>query len=425
MRRCLISGLLFLFFFNLVPNAGASVELLVWTKEVDPFLRDLKQMCQAFERDNQGITVKMQTYDDKTMPSSLYKAATEKPLNNPNFFNRPILIPKPDLLWTTNENIAPLNSLGLIEPIENIFDKNYTKKFVPVSIEAVKNYNHIWGVPIYVGNHLMLMYNKKLLKNPPQNTKELIAIALKQTKDTNQDGKIDQYGLVFPTNNPLWLLPWLGGYGGMPIVNQKPNLNTTSMTETLKFLQDLKWNYKVIPEKCSYNLAEKLFKTGKAAMIINGDWALCDYLNEKNSKLEIGLARLPKVATTNRYPTPFISGTYFIYPKYLKKNKIRLAAAKKLTEFFISHNPQLYMISAHKKLPSVMFMMQNDLIKKDPIMMLSAEQFLAGTPMSSNMLMLTCQNAIKSGLTAVMNKHLDPANASEKMQKIVERDFRR
>ena len=34
----------------------------------------------------------------------------------------------------------------------------------------------------------------------------------------------------------------------------------------------------VTPKNCDYELADSLFKTGRAAMIINGDWSWADYL---------------------------------------------------------------------------------------------------------------------------------------------------
>ena len=36
--------------------------------------------------------------------------------------------------------------------------------------------------------------------------------------------------------------------------------------------------YQVVPGNCDYELADSLFKSGRAAMIINGDWSWTDYL---------------------------------------------------------------------------------------------------------------------------------------------------
>ena len=45
-----------------------------------------------------------------------------------------------------------------------------------------------------------------------------------------------------------------------------------------------------------------MFKTGKAAMIINGDWSWGEYKDIIN----FGITRLPMVSETNRWPSPLI-----------------------------------------------------------------------------------------------------------------------
>jgi ABC-type glycerol-3-phosphate transport system substrate-binding protein len=41
---------------------------------------------------------------------------------------------------------------------------------------------------------------------------------------------------------------------------------------------ELQDRWKVIPANCDYETADALFKSGQAAMIINGDWSWGDYL---------------------------------------------------------------------------------------------------------------------------------------------------
>ena len=42
---------------------------------------------------------------------------------------------------------------------------------------------------------------------------------------------------------------------------------------------------------------------GNAAMIINGDWSWGDY----NGVVDFGIARIPKVSATNKWPSPLVS----------------------------------------------------------------------------------------------------------------------
>ena len=46
-----------------------------------------------------------------------------------------------------------------------------------------------------------------------------------------------------------------------------------------------------------------MFKSGNAAMIINGDWSWGDY----RDKVDFGIAPLPMVSSTGDFPTPLVS----------------------------------------------------------------------------------------------------------------------
>ena len=49
------------------------------------------------------------------------------------------------------------------------------------------------------------------------------------------------------------------------------------------FIKSLRDEHKIIPKECDYEIANAMFKTGRAAMIINGDWSWGDYKNIVNN----------------------------------------------------------------------------------------------------------------------------------------------
>ena len=57
-----------------------------------------------------------------------------------------------------------------------------------------------------------------------------------------------------------------------------PSLDTPQAVAAWTFMQSLPQKQGVAPRNCDYELADSLFKTGRAAMIINGDWSWADYL---------------------------------------------------------------------------------------------------------------------------------------------------
>jgi arabinogalactan oligomer/maltooligosaccharide transport system substrate-binding protein len=47
--------------------------------------------------------------------------------------------------------------------------KSTPAKYLDSVLEAVTLDGSIWGVPVNNGNHLMMMYNKELIAEPPYN----------------------------------------------------------------------------------------------------------------------------------------------------------------------------------------------------------------------------------------------------------------
>ena len=78
----------------------------------------------------------------------------------------------------------------------------------------------------------------------------------------------DNYGIVFNQTESFWLVPFLGGFGGTVFAEDgvTPTLDTDAMKSALQFMYDLKYTDKVMPTEADYNVADGLFKDGKAAM---------------------------------------------------------------------------------------------------------------------------------------------------------------
>ena len=84
-----------------------------------------------------------------------------------------------------------------------------------------------------------------------------------------------------------------------------PNLDTPECVAALEFLYALQEKHKVLPANCDYETAEALFKSGTAAMIINGDWSWGDYL--ASEKIDAVIAPLPVVSSTGLPMGPMVA----------------------------------------------------------------------------------------------------------------------
>jgi arabinogalactan oligomer / maltooligosaccharide transport system substrate-binding protein len=313
----------------------------------------------------------------------------------------------PDLIWTIGDHIAPFKEAGLIRSVDGLFDLT---KFADPALAALKlpGSDSTWGVPISVGLHLMLLYNRGLIPTPPADTDQLVEAAKALTK-----GQV--YGLAFNETEPFWLIPWLGGFKGRVFAadGKTPTLDTTAMRSALSWYYDLKYTYKVVPPEADYATADTLFKEGKAAMLIGGDWALGDYRVKLGDKL--GVARIPMVKSTGAYPAPYFTGKFFLIPKRLSGWKVK--PVQDFVRFATDRDNQLAMEAKLQRLPVLKEALASVAIANDPVLRGSADQMLVGLPLPTVPAMRAIWDSMKPEMIAVLAGKKNPDEAAAAMQK--------
>ncbi|MDD1713398.1 MAG: extracellular solute-binding protein [Methanoregulaceae archaeon] len=376
------------------PRAPKEVKLLVWTTESGSRLEQLFAWAEAFHAEHPEITLQVTSYEQGQLRE--------------NFQSSTLVAGWPDLLWTVNDHTAPFARTNLIRPVDNLgFDLG---AFLPGALEAVRLDGKTWGIPMSVNNHLMLLYNKDLVRTPPKDTDELIRLAQQLTVG-------DGYGLAYNLDEPFWLVPWLGSYDGAVFSadGKMLTLNSPAMKNALQLLYDFKFKYQIVPQECDYGCADALFKEGRAAMIINGDWSLGEYQQALGDKL--GAAALPQVSGAG-WPKPYLAGAYLMFPRYMTNDQLN--AAREFANYILSDQVQLGYVESGGQLPVVRRLLDDERIRQDPILSGSAEalRHAAGVPPQPEM---DCNwKAIRPNLKAMMAGKLSPAEASEAMQTMAE-----
>ncbi|HET7087550.1 MAG TPA: extracellular solute-binding protein [Anaerolineae bacterium] len=314
----------------------------------------------------------------------------------------------PQLLWTVNDHAGVFVVADLIQPVDDLVDLD---QFVDSALAAVELEGQHWGVPISNGNHLMLLYNKDLLAEAPADTDEMIAAAKELTSG-------DVYGLVYNATEPFWLVPWLGGFGGVVFADdgKTPTLNTPEMIATLQFLHDLEFVEGIVPPEADYNAADTLFKEGKAAMLINGDWSLGDYSNVLGDQL--GVAPIPLVTATGEYPAPYTSGKFFMIAQDVEG--AQLEAILDFIQFTTSMDNQLRFTEKFRRLPALKAALDDPMIAGDPILAGSALQMENGTPMPVQAEMRCNWDSMKPEMAKVLADEATPEDAAVAMQAAAE-----
>ena len=377
------------------PSAPEALHLVLW-ENFDPAQREwLKRAIAAFQKADPSITVDVLHYASGD-------EFIEKVRGGEAEF---------DLAIGHAALVKSLRAEGLIRPAGDVFEGSFLAGFTQPSVEGVSRGDKVWGVPFSAGLHLLLYYNKELVEEPPQDTATMIVMAQELTSE-------ERYGLAMNYRDPLWLVPWLSGFGGWLVDEDgQPTLDTAAMVEALRFLYDLEFEYGVLPPEADYNLADGLFREGKAAMLISGHWALADY--QEMEDLEWGVAPLPTVTETGLAPSPLVMGQYFVIRSDVSGQE--LETVKSLVEHMTSSQRQLEWMRQFDTLPTNKEALDDESVYRDPLWQVSVAQMLTsrGTSLRSNPTMLL--EAMREPLEAVMADQMTPTEAARQMQERAEK----
>ncbi|MHB0997267.1 MAG: extracellular solute-binding protein [Elusimicrobiales bacterium] len=379
------------------PAADNSRTIVVWEQEdaqVAPYIDSVFEAFKALP-ENAGVEIVRTHYQTEDLRSQFQAASLAG-------------VP-PDLLLGPSDTAGLYAVSGFIVPLEGMFD--FSRFNGPV-VEAISLDGHIWGVPVSNGNHLMMFYNKKFVKAAPKTTDELFAFCAGDAKKYKLDRCI-----AFDMGEPFWLMPWLGAFGGWPMEGKKPMLDTQPMRDTLNFYLDLKYEKKYVPMECDYNCMDSLFKENKAAFIINGDWAISGY--QKHFGKNFGLAVIPKLSRTGRWPSPMVSGKYFTVSSGLKPEK--LAMVKRLLEFYVSRENQVRQYQVLTRLPALKAAGSAKEITSDEVSRVSLEQILKGRPMPMATEMRAVWDSARNYMGLATTKKLSVDDAVKRMQENTDR----
>ncbi len=314
-----------------------------------------------------------------------------------------------DLVWTVGDDVGPLVAADLLRPVADFFK---AADYVPAAVTAASLNGSQWGVPLSASNHLLLFYNKKLIPGPPRTTDELLSLPKPAGADVL---------LVADQTDPLWLVPWLGGFGGTLFgADNRPSLNTPEMVNTLKFLKQLR-DKGVVAQAADFAVGDALFKAGKAAMIINGDWAIGTYTGAgapASQNLDLGIAPLPTVSATNRPAAPFVVGTYLLVPRALPDQK--LEAAKAFITYVTSSEVQARFATELGRLPALVSALKSDTVQGNPLLKPVADALEHGVGIPPRIDMRAIWNAIGPEIGAVLAGDKEPETAAQDMQAAAE-----
>lgn len=272
------------------PNEKVKLTYFSWDPSQEKVLNDL---IVKFNQENPNIEVSMQSYK----PADYWpKISAMAAAGN-----------APDVFDMSSGFVDEWASKGLLYNVQKLVDSDikqddyYTSVFKAVRYPD-KEKGDMYAFP-YAWVTTVLYYNKEMFDkaqlaypNDKWTWDDFLGASKKLTLDTNGDSKTDQWG--------FWLYgryaqiePWLYQNNGDILNPDKTQFVVNENgKETLKFLTDLTIKHKVspTPKEMKGIKQEDIFPLGKAAMWVDGSFAMDNIRKVGADKLKWGMTTIPK-----------------------------------------------------------------------------------------------------------------------------------
>lgn len=260
-------------------NSGSdSGEVTFWDTSgpnESPVFKKIAEGCAT--KDGYKVKVETQAFDGAL---NNYKTAAQGG-QGPDVF-------RSEVAW-----VPQLAKLSYVADLSDTDLAKDTSDFLEAPLGSTKYEGKTYAVP-QVTDSLALLYNKKKLADagvePPKTWDELKAAA----------AKLGGEKTFFLNNDAYYALPFIYGEGGdlvdasakKIVVNSAANVKAL---ETAKGLLDAKAATTALDATNSYSNMQAAFSSGEAAMVVNGPWAVADYLKGAafTDKANLGIAPVP------------------------------------------------------------------------------------------------------------------------------------
>lgn len=339
--------------------AADKVKITFWENDSADVIGEMDKWIKVFQKRNPNIKVVRQHYETEELRTKFLRSS--------------ITGDGADLVYGPNDMAGVFKTAGVIQPLDSWVKPGL---FKPATLNITKLDGKVWGIPVSEGNHLMLLYNKKLVKEAPKTTDELIAIA---KKHTNPAAK--KHGLAMYQAEPFWFVTMLHGFGGKSLVKGKDGvkvtIDTPEMKKALQFLVDLKDKHKILPKECNYDCAKSMFMGENAPFYIIGDWEVNNM--RKRFGKDLGVAPLPVISESGKPMSPMLSGRFLFVSKRVKGEKAK--AVKKFVNFMVSKKIQVRLGKKISRIPASLEAKNSPKIKSIPELAQLIDATKNATPM--------------------------------------------
>ena len=228
----------------------------------------------------------------------------------------------PDMFWLKGDTSPAYLAFNVLQPLDSLLDTSPDfdlDDFYPVFRDAFKHKGKYYGFAKDF-NAYVLFYNKDMfadagLNTPPKNWEELKTFSKQLTKDTDGDGKIDQYGFIVEPSIDM-VLPFAFQNNAEIISRDNTiGINSPEFVEALEFFMSFyREGIATIPTDMGAGWNGDVFGRGQVAMVFSGAWMI-PYLEESYPSITYGVSEVPEGKTKST--VAFTVGN--VIPKQTKK----------------------------------------------------------------------------------------------------------
>lgn len=269
-------------------SEGETKVINVWLPPIGENDEDVwKPIFEEFEKEN-NVKINLQIVPWDNYPETYLTAITAGT--------------GPDVGYMYAEMFPQFINMGAVEDLTNYFTKEDLEN--NIYIEDSKMLGGMYGMPIEAANPAVLYYNKDILEElgeePPKTWEDFRRIAKAATKDTDGDGKIDQWGFsqgwgkqFFGDLNWNWYgFLWQAGGELYSDDLKTVRFDDEHGMKAAKFLSDLIHVDKVVPDdtlsKDNKEMLLTVFGPGKSAFTIWLSSAASEILDKSFPDLNYG-----------------------------------------------------------------------------------------------------------------------------------------
>jgi maltose-binding protein MalE len=189
----------------------------------------------------------------------------------------------------------------------------------------------------------------------------------------------------------------------------EPSLDSPGMREALAYLASWK-DLGIMPRESDYQVAETLFKEGKAAMIVNGPWSWSGY---RKAGIDVGIS--PLWTLPNGQPARPMTASKG-YSINANCSEADLPLVIELITYLTSPEAQLRDATSLGILPSHRQAWNDPAVQSDPLLRMSQQGIERGRRMPVVPELRVIWDVMRPGMQKVVNGSSTPEQAALEMQ---------